>query len=399
MSRRRTIQTIVCLVVLWLAMPAQACSIPVFRFALERWESDLYEIDVFYRGELSTDDRRRVDLLDERCRRNGGQANAEVVRCDVAETLEAELAEVWQSLADVSLPCVVVRMPAHRQPSQALPGGRGIVWHGSISDAAAAPLFDSPARRELCRRLLAGDSVVWLVVGDSADTATQQASQLLEELLPRLAEEIPLPPGVGGPGSELASEIPLSVKFSQLEVNAADAKEVLVVQAVTSRAPKSAVSGEPLVAAVFGRGRVVEVFRAAELEEQLVADVSRFLCGACSCQVKDLNPGFDLLTSTLWDEQLFAVGQKPAGIAALPASLSVDAAAAQVPIPEGPPKVGTPAADRLPGAETIASDAHISAHAAGDVPTASSFPAQLPWVLATVGVAISLGLAVWRIFV
>jgi hypothetical protein len=35
------------------AQSLPACAIPVFRFALERWSPDLFEVSVFYRSTLN----------------------------------------------------------------------------------------------------------------------------------------------------------------------------------------------------------------------------------------------------------------------------------------------------------------------------------------------------------
>src|SRR4051812_24169841 len=42
-----------------------ACSVPVFRYALERWKPAAYEAHVFYRTRLSDDDRRLVQQLED----------------------------------------------------------------------------------------------------------------------------------------------------------------------------------------------------------------------------------------------------------------------------------------------------------------------------------------------
>ena len=139
---------------------ARACSIPVFRFALERWQADFYEVAVFHRGELTGSELQHVDRLEEAAVRNGGAANFEVVRCDVSGTVPPDLGKVLQSLGDVPLPQVVVRRPREgaRQPE---------LWRGRLSDLDVARFVDSPARRELSRRLLGGDAVVWLLVRGS----------------------------------------------------------------------------------------------------------------------------------------------------------------------------------------------------------------------------------------
>ncbi|HET6883551.1 MAG TPA: hypothetical protein VFI31_25590 [Pirellulales bacterium] len=44
--------------------------------------------------------------------------------------------------------------------------------------------------------------------------------------------------------------------------------------------------------------------KADSIAEAVLAECSGFLCGACSCQVKEINPGFDLLLAVNWDERL-----------------------------------------------------------------------------------------------
>jgi hypothetical protein len=41
------------------------------------------------------------------------------------------------------------------------------------------------------------------------------------------------------------------------------------------------------------------------LNADLIRELTEFLCGACSCQVKEQNPGFDLLLTTDWNRALF----------------------------------------------------------------------------------------------
>ncbi len=41
-----------------------ACNVPVFRYALERWPADNYEVVVFHRGPLASEDRSIVEWLE-----------------------------------------------------------------------------------------------------------------------------------------------------------------------------------------------------------------------------------------------------------------------------------------------------------------------------------------------
>jgi hypothetical protein len=113
------------------------------------------------------------------------------------------------------------------------------------------------------------------------------------------------------PGSELYSDIPLLVKFSSLEIQQDDPKEKFLVKLFASFRPDSLANGEPLVIPVFGRGRALEVIPAGELNDRLIEDLTSFLSGACSCQVKEQNPGFDLLLSVDWNTELFGEGFEP----------------------------------------------------------------------------------------
>jgi len=60
-----------------------------------------------------------------------------------------------------------------------------------------------------------------------------------------------------------------------------------------------------LIVPVFGRGRALEVIPAPQVNADLIHDLTEYLCGACSCQVKEQNPGFDLLLSTDWNDAIF----------------------------------------------------------------------------------------------
>ena len=280
---------------------ANACNVPVFRYALERWQPDVCEIVVFHDGDLSPPHTRFVQHLMSASFDNDGTANVKVRQQNIRSNRENSLAAIWASLnadSKVSLPCVVVR---------SLAGHGRLVnnWRGSIDDAMKLGLLQSPVRQEISRRLYSGDSVVWLVLKSPDKVLNRTATDLLRKELERLSQEIPLPDGIGLPGSELLSEIPLLMKFSVLEIDPNDAKEQLLVTLLHGLDPESKKAGEPLIVPVFGRGRVLEVIPASQVDVALIEDLTLYLCRACSCQVKEQNPGFDLLLNTDWNRQLY----------------------------------------------------------------------------------------------
>lgn len=280
---------------------AAACNIPVFRFALERWKPDSCEVIVFHRGGLSADDEETVRHLENASPAKSGLANLNVIRCDLSNNADQELDNLWLSVKEKTasnLPVVVARSLK----------GRGLTfnhWYGSLQEARAAGLIESPVRTELTRRLQSGDAIVWLILKSPDDLKTSTVRKLLQKQCTELPGTVQLPEGIGLPGSELYSEVPLLLQFSVLEIDPGDPMEQYLVRQFTGFQSEAATAGEPLIIPVFGRGRALEVIPASQLNADLMHDLTEFLCGACSCQVKEQNPGFDLLLSTNWNEALF----------------------------------------------------------------------------------------------
>jgi hypothetical protein len=275
-----------------------ACSIPVFRFALERWSPDLFEVSVFYRGPLNDADMKRLNQLEDLAVYNGGSVNLEVVRCDLDDRVPDDLLVLWKPLKDAPLPMVVVRTPRKAT-------GQSLMWQGRLSDPFLETLATSPARREVSQRLLQGDAVVWLLVRGTDKQQAARVRATLDSALEHLADQIELPPGVGQPGSELRARIPLHLKFSVVELSADSRSEQALIKLLHGRFAKPPLASDSYLAPVFGRGRVLNVLPAGEADPDSISDLTRYLCGACSCQVKQQNPGFDLLCEMNWDERLF----------------------------------------------------------------------------------------------
>jgi len=107
---------------------AAACNIPVFRFALERWKPDTCELIVFHQVELSAEDERIVKDLERVSLAKDGDANLNVIRCDLSQNEDQELRDLWQSVTEKTgstLPVLVARSLKGR--------GKTINhWHGSL---------------------------------------------------------------------------------------------------------------------------------------------------------------------------------------------------------------------------------------------------------------------------
>lgn len=282
---------------------AAACNVPVFRFALERWRAAPYRLTVLHQGPLS--DEQAAHLRAWMDQYEDGYGVLEVRALDVAEPIAENAAPEAQPLLaaaeELTLPALVLQYPGelgHQQPIWQA------AWNGTAE--ALAPLVNSPVRAELAQCLASGETAVWLVV-ESGDAAQDEAVKfLLAAELQRLEQELQLPE-LGEDEDELASSLPLRVAFSVLAVPRDSAEAALVAMLVHSE-EDLAERTDPLVFPVFGRGRALLPLIGAGITAENIAQSAEFLVGACSCEVKEQNPGFDLLLTAEWDTLLGAQG-------------------------------------------------------------------------------------------
>jgi hypothetical protein len=332
------------LTLLALPAPVPACNIPVFRYALERWradrDDDAYQVFIFHRGPLSDTDRKVVESLRQFGEGERALAHLRVETVDLAGEVPAPLNRLWQAQVKPSLPWVVARYPG--RPPDELPA-----WSGPLTAANAQAFMDSPARREVARRILKGDAVVWVLleIGDAKKDAA--AEKILQTELKRLEKEIRLPDGVGEGSVRLLSELPVKVAFSVLRVSRTAPAERVFVEMLLHTEKDLETFTEPIVFPIFGRGRALDALIGKGINPDTIQDAAAFLCGACSCQVKQANPGVDLLVAADWDSILDDRRNPGADTPGSPDLLS--SVGKPVPIPSKPaPKADVPPAPSPP---------------------------------------------------
>src|SRR4051812_45027960 len=131
---------------LTLAVPALACTIPVFRYALERWELTPYEVVVFHKEPLPGDVRTLLTNLE----RGQPAANVAVHVLEVDAAIPKGYRPLYEKHGkDQPLPWVAVRVgDADPQSPPA--------WSGPLSVAGLKTVLDSPARRKIVDHLRKG---------------------------------------------------------------------------------------------------------------------------------------------------------------------------------------------------------------------------------------------------
>jgi hypothetical protein len=214
---------------------------------------------------------------------------------DLDQHPEPELLALWEQSKGATLPWMVVR---HLNATKVA----GTLWSGPLAESGIRQVLDSPARKEIVRRLAGGESVVWTLLEIGDPQKDDEAAKLIEERLAYLSNVLQLPKLDQQDLANDAAKDQLRLAFSVVRVSRTDAAERAFVQMLLGSEPDLAEIAEPLAFPVFGRGRVLYALAGKGINQQHIDEASSFLIGSCSCEVKEQNPGVDLLVSADWDQ-------------------------------------------------------------------------------------------------
>lgn len=281
---------------------AHACSVPVFRYALEKWPADAYQAAVFHRGPLTAAQHALVQELSLEGLAGKLHVNVAVESVDLGQNPPPASLERWQSLGQTTLPWLVINFPKAAKLPDA-------IVSAPLSETAIRQALDSPARQELVRRLGRGDTAVWVLleIGDPArDDAT---AKLVESRLNYLAGVLKLPALDPADIANGLVNVPpggLKLAFSILRIPRMDPAEAVFVRMLLGSESDLTSLAEPIVFPVFGRGRALYALAGKGINHETLDEAASFLIGRCSCQVKEQNPGVDLLLAADWESLLQA---------------------------------------------------------------------------------------------
>lgn len=184
------------------------------------------------------------------------------------------------------------------------------VWTAPLEPDTIGRLTTSPVRQELVRRLADGQTAVWLLLDCGQAEKDDAVAERLEAELRVLEQTLKLPILTSDPDDQLLASTPLKVAFSVLRIPQGAANEEALAGMLVHCEPDLVELAEPMVFPVFGRGRALLPLVGAGVSAKNIRDAGEFLVGPCSCQVKEQNPGFDLLLSSDWDSLLSDGGQQ-----------------------------------------------------------------------------------------
>src|SRR5690606_38548294 len=123
---------------LLLALPAatQACSVPVFRYALEHWQPDPYVAVLFHRGELTDEQQKLVEQLEPAGDTGNSIANIIVRTVDLDDEPSETVLDLYNQHESDALPLLSLQTSPKLGPPRT-------VWHGELTAESVARLTAS----------------------------------------------------------------------------------------------------------------------------------------------------------------------------------------------------------------------------------------------------------------
>lgn len=415
---------------------AAACQVPVFRYALEYWTPDEYQLLLIGTSRAraeelqraaaqalphlppqrsavpnsaetsSAQQRSRLSTAANLDRPPGDGASdsslpqSAPVNLQVRTVYRADDGN-YVSLDGEPLPEVTQSWLAEQASAEAIlvaPNAQGapqVLFRGDWPGEKIRTWIDSPARQELVQRILRGDSLVWLLVRSGDAERDQRAEDILSQALPLLQQQVQLPPIdviEADDKFNRENQIPLHVAFSTLSIDRHDATEqpLLAILKAAARVPLP--DNEPWLIPVFGRARVFPPLVGDQIQFEQLLKQAQYICGACSCEIKQENPGGDLLLQVVWPAQLGKMKLRERAVPML-TGLGAFEALAEEPPSEVGPAVTNGEQTSSPAEATIGGGSEPSDVLPGMAGGSSSVqpPSPLGWRAATVIAAISGG--------
>jgi hypothetical protein len=367
----------------WFGGTSRACDTPVYRYAMYRWLPAPYELYCFYDGQPDADSQKVAAAVDRLATREAAPANLVVFSVNVQNDKELagllpDIREAWNRQASQQTPWYLVSSP------------RGVhIFGGTLTADDLQGLVDSPLRGSICQLMEQGKAGVYVLVTSDDQAANERAEQEIRGVIDDVAAgKIPLYTMPGDAADERGSSAAAGarpaqkVEFGLVKVARGDASEKWVLDcllALDSDLPRST---EPLAFLVYGRGRALFSSLGKGIQRANLTQDVEFITGACSCIVKDENPGVDLLMSYNWNSVAEALAQQFGAEEGSAYRFSGDALFPELIIPVDGPSASKPAAPgSAPASAAPATDSVITTSPAAAAPrsaAAASDPIEPP---------------------
>jgi len=333
---------------------ACACSTLVYRYAMYNWATAPYYVFYFHHGAVAPEDKPVHELI-----RKLGEAEppANLVLEVIDGSDPAQLEQYPQIVVDAWHAC---DEGAGATVSVVFTAWGAHLFSGRLDEQNVRALVDSPARKQIGRLLDQGNAAVMLMLTGPDAKVNARAEKAVQKLvaeaaagkfdlemadpygLPEIEPQNPVQPGdadtpetgseteavdeqpAAEPGSSTQAEgypadaegaaedgaqdateedDAVGFKLAVLKVARDDKAEQWLVRSLLAVEPDlEEFPEEPMVFGIYGRGRALPPFIGKGINYENLLECVYFLMAPCSCQIKDQNPGMDLLMCWDWEK-------------------------------------------------------------------------------------------------
>ena len=285
---------------------ATACETPVYRYAMYRWQPAPYEVYFFHDQPAGEDDQRVEAMLTEFERGSENRANIAYIPVNITE--DPELASVPPDVKKAWLAREGEQLPSYFIST---PYGVGISSE-NLDEARVQSLIESPARKSLAAQLETGKLGVFVMLTGKNSAENQAAEAILNGLVEEVREgkvSLYVSPADPSGGSE-PTEAKAKFDLGLIKIDRDNVEEEWFVRSLLAMEPDLAEEERPMVFLVYGRARALLPYIGKGItRENLIREVE-FISGACSCTVKEQNPGVDLLVRYDWESAAAVLAER-----------------------------------------------------------------------------------------
>lgn len=290
---------------------ALACDTPVYRYAMYRWEPARYEIYYFHDKPLDEQATHIKTLVEQAAQADDNPVNAVFIPVSLADDtglkrIPPDVKKAWEAQENRQVPSYWVVSPHGRK-----------LFDGMLDQATWDAMWNSPIRAEIAKQLGEGRVGVLVLVTSTDKAANDQAEKVTKELMAEMAEgkvELYLPPGSHDDATQDGhdddakrnggtKEVQSNLQFGFAKIARTDPAEKWLIDSLLSvedDLTNDEFAAQPMVFAIFGRGRALPPFIGKGITRDNLLECAYFLTGACSCTVKEQNPGMDLMFGQNW---------------------------------------------------------------------------------------------------
>ena len=280
----------------------QACETPVYRYAMYRWNPAPYEIYYFHNEPLGSETQAFHARIKElvKARPDHPILNAILIPVDLSKDPQLkqvlpDIKQLWTKHQKELSPGYLVTNPQG-----------GVISIGTLAEQQLSSFSDSAQRRQLLTQLAQGKAAVMVLLSGQDPLATKKAEKELRSLVEAVnggkveLYQVPDQPSDKEEAAEKPAAKPAHT-LGLLTLDRQDPKEAWLIQSLLAVESDLKDLTEPMVFAVYGRARALPPYVGKGITRDNLLQCVEFITGACSCTVKEQNPGVDLLVRSDWE--------------------------------------------------------------------------------------------------